>query len=134
MEKGAQRKVIEFSMLEEENKRLEQQLQLTEQQMLSFQMLKSHLEEVSKHKGEFLASIGSGVFMKSELLDNKNVLINVGSGVVIEKTVEGAKKIIVSQENKITDIRKEIEGMLTKNFELMIKIEGEIRKLVEERK
>ncbi len=131
MEKEAQGKVIEFSMLEEENKRLEQQMQLTEQQMQVFHQLKAHLEEMAKHKGEFLASVGSGVFMKSELLDNKKVLINVGSGVIVEKTVGGAGKIIDKQARKIEEVREEIERMVAKNFDLMVKLEGELRQLVE---
>lgn len=130
MEKEAQRKVIEFSMLEEENKRLEQQLQGIDQQILSFHSLKENVDELTEHKGEILASVGPGIFVKSELLDNKKILINVGAGIVLEKDCKNAQKIIDGQVKKLESVRKDIEKMAEKNFDAMIKIEGELRNLV----
>ncbi|OYT41534.1 prefoldin subunit alpha [Candidatus Pacearchaeota archaeon ex4484_26] len=129
-EKRAQEKVIEFSMLEQENKKLEQQLQSIDQQILLFDELKINLSKISKHKGEFLSSLGPGVFMKSKLLDNKKFLINVGTGIVVEKEHQEAEKIIDQQIKKLKEARNSVEGVITKNFNAMIKIEGELKELV----
>ncbi len=130
MEQETQRKVVEFSMLEEENKKLEQYLQSIDQQIMAFYSLKENVNEISKHKGEILASVGPGIFVKSEL-KGKKVLVNVGEGIVIEKESKDAEKIIEKQVKKLDDAKKEIEKAISRNFDLMIKIENDLRKLVE---
>ncbi|MBU2496440.1 MAG: prefoldin subunit alpha [Nanoarchaeota archaeon] len=130
MEQETQRKVVEFSMLEEENKKLEQYLQSVEQQMMAFHALKENVNEISKHKGEILASVGPGVFIKSEL-KSKKVLVNVGEGIVIEKESKDAEKVIEKQVKKLEEAKEEIEKAISINFDLMIKIENDLRKLIE---
>lgn len=129
MEQEVESKIIEFSMLEEENKRLEQQHQLIEQQLFSLQSLKDDLEEISKHKGEILSNLGSGIFVKSQLADSKKILVNVGVGVVVEKNFEDGKKIIERQVKKVDYLREEIEKLKMKNTDSMIQLEGELRKI-----
>ncbi len=127
--KDAERKLIELSMLDEENKKIEQQMQLIEQQILNLQRLAIDLDEISQHEeAEFLASLGSGVFVKSKLLENKKVLINVGANCVLEKSCEEAKEIIAAQTEKLKKAREELAELIAKNFELMLQIETELRK------
>ena len=133
MDEETQRKVIEFSSIEQENRQLEQQLQAIEQQIGVFQILKSDIEEMGKHEGELLSSIGSGIFMKSKLLDNKKVLINVGSGIVVEKTIDEAKKVIDNQISKVEEAKHDVKNYVEKNFELMVNLETELRKLIEKK-
>lgn len=130
MEKEIQGKIIEFSILEQENQKLEQQMQMIEQQFLNLQALKANLDEIENHKGDFLASLGSGVFLHSELKENKKVLINVGSGVVIEKSCEDAQKILDRQIGKMEEVRMEVQKMVERNFDLMIGLESDIRSIV----
>ena len=130
MEQEIQGKIIEFSMLEQENQKIEQQLQMIEQQFLNLQVLKANFDEIESHNGELLASLGSGVFLRSELKDSKMVLINVGSGVVVEKSCEDARKILARQISKLEQVKKEVESIAGKNFEMMIKLESDIRSIV----
>jgi len=130
MEQEIQGKIIEFSMFEQENQKIEQQLQMIEQQFMNLHALRANLDEIEIHKGEFLASLGSGVFLRSELKDNKRVLINVGSGIVVEKSCDDARKILERQVTKLEQVRKEVEDIAGKNFEMMIKLETEIRSIV----
>lgn len=131
--KKIQSKVVEFSLLEEENKRLEQQLQMLVQQEASFDILRVHLKDIktSKQESEFLASLGPGILVKARLTDNDKVLVNVGSGVVVEKSCDEAEKIIKKQISKLENARKEIEIAIRKNFDRMTKLEKEIRKDME---
>ncbi len=130
MVKEIQEKIIEFSMIEQDNQKLEQQMQMIEQQFMNLQMLKENLGEIESHKGDFLASLGSGVFLRSELKENKKVLINVGSGVVIEKSCEDAREILDRQIGKIEEVREEVQKMVERNFEIMIRLESDIRGIV----
>src|SRR3989344_91452 len=130
MEKEIQGKIIEFSMLEQENQKLEQQMQMIEQQFSNLRALKENLGEIESHKGDFLASLGSGVFLRSELKENKKVLINVGSGVVIKKSCEDAREILDRQVDKIEAVKQEVEKMVERNFDIMIRLESDIRGIV----
>lgn len=131
MDQETQRKVMEFSMLEEERKKLEEQLQAIAQQNANFLSLKENLKDIEKHEGEFFASVGSGVFMKSKLLDNKQVLINVGAGIIVEKDSKEAQKIVDRQMKKLNEVKEEVEKHVEKNFGSLVKLEGELRNLVQ---
>ena len=50
---------------------------------------------------EIISPISSGIFLKSSLLDSKKLLVNVGSGTVVEKTIPETTKIIEEQEAEI---------------------------------
>ncbi|MEK6852709.1 MAG: prefoldin subunit alpha [Nanoarchaeota archaeon] len=123
-----QRSILELSIISEEVKRLEQQLLLIESQGATFSQLYSDLEEVLKNKdAEILTNFGSGVFVRAKLTDNKKVLVNIGSRVVVEKSIEEARDIIEKQMNSMEELKNEIRTELLKNIGVLEKLERDIR-------
>ena len=109
----------------EYGKEIEEKLNLIEQQLSELEKFKSNLATLDESKErEFLASLGKGVFIKSEIMD-KILFVDVGSGVLIKKTTTEAKEVVEDQMKKILEIRIELQ----KQIEL---INRELQNLIKE--
>ncbi|OLD14039.1 MAG: prefoldin subunit alpha [Crenarchaeota archaeon 13_1_40CM_2_52_14] len=84
--------LVEIRMLEGSARVLSSRLDIVTGALSETQTAKQTLEG-TKESGkdvEMLIPIGSGSFVKSKLEDSQHVIIGVGAGVCIEKTVEDA--------------------------------------------
>ena len=117
--------LIRLSMLEQEGRKLEEQLQLINQQLQEFQVLNLSLEKLNKtEEKEILAGLGRGIYFKTELKDKK-LFVNVGDNIILKKSPEETIEIINKQI-------RQLEGMKEK---LLIEIENinhQLQELVEE--
>ena len=68
----------------------------------------------TKKNTEILTPLSSGVFLKSNLKDNDEVIMSVGSSVTVKKSISEAKDLINKQHQEINTIivqlEKEVEG------------------------
>ena len=73
--------MLEFNILENQAKQVEQQLILIEQQLAEFQILQQSLEDTKKVKNQkVLSPISKGIFFESEVKEIKEVFLDIGSG------------------------------------------------------
>lgn len=112
--------------------------EIQKQKYMQFQMMQQQMEELSKHlenlneqnaeldisiqamrelektplDTEFLAPIANGIFVKSELKDNLKLVVNVGSGVTVERTVLEVIKLLVEQKSVLLQNKLEVESLL----------------------
>ena len=109
-----------YQAIQELNKQLQvfqQQMELLEHQVGELNQVKEGLESIGNASGEeeIMIPLGGGVFFKGKMTEKGKVIMNVGSGVVVEKNVEGASKILNEQITQMTSIRenltKEIEDV-----------------------
>ncbi len=115
----------------------EEQLKIIEQQISELQRFEFSLEDLEKSKTkEILASIGKGVFIKSDIKEEK-LFVDVGSGILIRKGMEEAKDIIREQNKRIGEMKIQLmmekESVDREIANLVWKIErvkkGEIKSL-----
>ncbi|MBT3865970.1 prefoldin subunit alpha [Candidatus Woesearchaeota archaeon] len=117
-------KYMEFQMLEQSLAQLNQRKATIENQMNEFLALQESLDGLKKSENNspMYSPLGSGVFIKSEVKDTKNVLVNIGSNIAIERSIEDSKKLIDKQMSELKDIisklEKEISDGLQKGNEL----------------
>jgi prefoldin alpha subunit len=117
--------ILRLSLLEQEANKMQEQLQAVDQQITEFELLKLSLDNLEKAKEKtFLASLGKGIFVNSELKD-KELFVNVGSGVVIKKKPKEAIVLINTQIRQL----EEIKGTLMHEIE---NINSQLQKLVGE--
>jgi len=114
--------------MDETQKQTYMQLQMMQQQM---EELNRHLEGLTEQNTELdisinalrelektplhtqlLAPIANGVFIKSELKDNLNLVVNVGSGVTVERTVLEVIKLLIDQKAALVQNKQETEALL----------------------
>ena len=91
-----------------EVKEIEESLNIIEQQLRELEEFKIGLKNIEENKNnEILASLGKGVFIKSEIKDKK-LFVDVGSGIIIRKTPKATIETVEDQINKLSEIRSEL--------------------------
>jgi prefoldin alpha subunit len=61
-----------------------------------------------KEKGVSLFSLGSGVFAKGELKDINRLLVNVGSNILVEKSIDETIIFLDERKKEIEEIRENL--------------------------
>ena len=129
-----QEKYLELKFLEQKINQVNEQILELEKQSLTFNLLSENLEDIQKTKtGEkIFVPLGSGLFMKSQLKDNKEVLINIGSDVLIKKDISEARVFIKEQIDQIESTINIIDKTLQKLVLEGQKLQSELKELVYE--
>ena len=117
-EEDLQRRYMELQIITKQIKQGQGQIEALDEQLESLAGIMNSLDDLSGSKkgAEMLSPIGEGIFVKSTLDDNHELLVNVGSNVVVPKTIEGAKemlkkKIEQGQHHRMQMI-EELQGMI----------------------
>ncbi len=126
-QKKIQEKYLELQVLNSQIRQINQELSLLDSQLIEVKRVEENLEDLKEVKlnTELLTSLGPGIFIKTNLKDNKEILVNIGVDVVIKKDIDSAMDYVKKQGDKIESVIKEIEQELNR-----ININGE--KLQEE--
>jgi len=121
---------MQMQMLEQQMNALQQQLQSVDEKIGTAQELKKSMEEFKDLKvgDEILIPISNGIFAEAKLLNNKILKINVGSGIVADKTVDQTQEII---ERQIIDLKK-IREQSSLEFDKMVKQAEELTGSIEQ--
>tara|TARA_Y100000310_G_scaffold344870_1_gene460141 strand:- start:4999 stop:5448 length:450 start_codon:yes stop_codon:yes gene_type:complete len=124
-------KYMELQMLEQSLNQLNQKKQTLENQMNEFEALKENLKDIknSKKDSPMYSPLGSGVFIKSEIKDTDNVMVNVGSNVVIERTIEDSKGLVGEQIKELDKMLKQLEKEIKEGMKKSNKLGSELSEL-----
>lgn len=131
MNNEIQNKYLEYQQLNAQLQQLQKQFVQLEQQMLELNMLKEGVNDIKKLKpgDEILTSLGSGLFIKTELKDNNQILMNVGSKTVVTKTPSEAEKILTQQQDEIKSIMENIKTELQQGVKKLNSLQQDLNKL-----
>ncbi len=103
-----QEQLIKIQLMEQEVNQLNQQLQLIEENIREFGELISSLNEIENNKNkDILANLGKRVYLPVEIKDN-NLIVDVGKGNFVKKTISETKEIANNQTEKLTETKQEI--------------------------
>ncbi len=99
---------------------IEQQIATIEAQAEELENIKESLSELQKHdKKTIHTPLGAGVFLESELRKPDDVLLNVGSGVIVKRSTQDALRIISNQIDQLKKIKEQMQNEYTKLIEGM---------------
>lgn len=105
-----QEKALKVQMMNRQAQELEKQLSDISKRISELKRVQDSLEEIKGNKGkEMLVPFGSGVLLKGKLVDDEKVLVNAGSKVMVEKTVDEAKASLNDQVNTFEEVSKKVE-------------------------
>lgn len=101
----------------------QQQAELLQQQMEAMQATLGELESLENtvtalKEGEDLKTlipVGAGSFVNAEIKNTDEIIMSVGAGVAITKTIDDAQKTITSQKEEI----REAMGKMSKNIQTL---------------
>lgn len=97
--------LLQASMLEKQSENIQRNLEIIEREIVELEQFNSSLDCLIKEKDKsVLASMGRGIYLKTTL-EEKKLFVDVGSGVVVRKSPEDAKKIIENQVKQLREAR-----------------------------
>jgi prefoldin alpha subunit len=97
--------IMKLSMLQQQAEKLEEQINLVNQQISELEELKLGLEEI--REGEILANIGKGIFIKAEV-KSRELYVNVGDKKIVKKDVRGTKELVDKQIVKMQELKSNL--------------------------
>jgi len=100
-----QQKQIEMQMLQQHMQQVQEQIQSLHQQLNELKTIKESLEELKSVKNKkSIVPLGAGVFLETNIKEVKDVLLNVGSNVMVKKDVKDAQNILEKQIKELEKI------------------------------
>lgn len=123
-EKKAEDQYMQFQQLQQQLEQIADFVERLHQQQQEIETSIEALKELKKTKinSEILAPIANGIFLKAELKDNANLIVNVGAEVTVEKTIPEAIKLLEEQKEKIIEDISEAESVLKQLYAQGMKI------------
>src|SRR3989344_8088305 len=123
LKEESQKRYVELQLLDQQIKQLQQQLMAINQQIVELKNIDEDLGEFEnvKKDSKMFFSLGPGIFAEG-VITNKDLLLNVGSNVMVKKAIPDTKKIIGLQIDEltglITNIQSDIQNVGLRGHEL----------------
>jgi len=96
--------VNQLNIYRSQSEMLQQQVEAIQGSIAEIEILESTLEDVKdKDSLESLIPVGAGSFMNAEIKKTDEIIMSVGAGVAISKTVDEAKETIASQKKELKE-------------------------------
>ncbi|MBI2668300.1 prefoldin subunit alpha [Candidatus Woesearchaeota archaeon] len=130
---SVQEKYQRFQMLQQQIEQLGGHLEILNEQMQELEISKNAVTELEKtpKKNEILAPIANGIFLKAELLENKRLIVNVGSNVTVERTIPEVVQLLGQQETQvqeqIIEANAVLEQLSTQAMKIYQEVEHDVR-------
>lgn len=124
-------KYMEYQMMVQQVQQLHQNIENLDKHIQELNKLDENLDSLPKVKpeNEALMALGSGIFMKGVLKDNKNLIMNVGGGVCVEKTVDEARETVKKQLNEVGTLSQQMKEQANMLIEGIQELQQEFEKL-----
>jgi len=134
-EAKVQEKYVEYKTLEQQIKQVQKQIQVLENQLMEISTVTESLDELQQvNEGtEILIPISNGIFTKASLKDNKELIVNVGANVAVNKKIPETKKLMDTQQEEIKKMHEHMNSELEKLAVKATVIEKELATMVEDK-
>ena len=108
------------------------ELQLIQRQVQQIHQQIQALDDfaVAKPGSESFVTLTPGLFVKAKIEQTDAVMLNVGGGAVVQKSILEAKKIVSGQTVELSKLQEELTEQLQKLAERAEKLQEELRKLI----
>ena len=97
---------MEYQMVQQHVTQLQKQIETVQEQLQDIANVIANLDEMKKVKegSEMLVPVANGVFMKTTLVDNKDLLVNVGGNTTVKKSFSEVGEMLVKQQKEMEEI------------------------------
>jgi prefoldin alpha subunit len=132
MPKEVKGKYMELQMMQHQAQQVQQQVQALESQAGEMDIVQQALDDFAQSKAgsPAIVTLTPGLFVKAKLEETDKVLLNVGGGAVVQKTIPEAKKVIAEQATELRKLQEELSTQLQKLAVNAEKVQNELRALI----
>lgn len=90
---------IELKIMEQQIKAMQEHIKMISTHIGEIETTKENLKSFGKIQinSEILASIAPGIFLKARLIDNQELAVNVGGGIVVKKSINEVTSMLDRQ-------------------------------------
>jgi len=122
--------IMKMQMMQQEAGAIEERMQVFDQQIEEMQSIKSSLDDLEKRKegDEFLANLGKGIFIKTEI-KSKELFVNTGKSIVVKKNIQDTLEVLDEQIKKLMHGKQELLKRIEEIQEEMSKMLIEAQKM-----
>jgi len=122
-----QDKYQQMQMLDYQIKQMNKIMESIDTQLLEMSTTVDALKEFEKLKNndDILFPVANGIFAKGKLTDNKILRINIGSDVIVEKSIVDTIAMMETQAKEVEDYKSEVMTQLQKFMDKMSELQGE---------
>ncbi len=132
MEEKVKQKLVQYQQIEEQLKQFNNFFQELNEKSAEISGVIQALEDLKKTPTDkkILVPIASGIFIQGVLKDNKEVVLNVGEGVCVRKTIDETKKLLNKRLMDVEAHKAEVARIIQQLGEVEIQLEEELEKYV----
>ncbi len=99
--------------LRQESEQIEKQIEFITQQIFSLEDFRKSLDFLYQNNNkEIMSPLGRGVFVESEMSKGGKLLVEVGAGVFIKKSIIETSEVIEAQLKKFKEFKIQLESQL----------------------
>jgi prefoldin alpha subunit len=126
--KEVQEKYLEYQYMQQQMAEMQKQVQAVNQQAAELLDSKQSLDELAsiEEGTEILVPVQNGIFMRAKLLENKELTVNVGSGITVAKSIEDTKGLLLNQHTELIQYKQQLIAELQAMLAQAKKLETEI--------
>lgn len=122
-------KTLELNALDLRLRELEQSLILLERQISELQLCQLSLDELENVKKgtEMMAPLGSGIFVKANLAENKEILLDIGAKALCKKSTQETKEVLKQKLEKAIDVHARLATEMQNLAQNIVGLEQRLR-------
>ena len=121
--------MFELQMMQGQMEQLQQQRQKMESKKLEIAATTESLKGLQSSEKDLMIPLGSGVFVKGQVKDNKNAIYAIGSGVAATNSIESTIKFLETQaklaEEAAAEVERQMKQMASRAQGLIAELEKE---------
>ena len=132
--KELQEKYMEYQMLVQQFQQLQQNISTLQKHVNDLNELKENLSNLTKINinDETLMPVGSGIFLRGQLKDNRKAIMNVGANVCVEKNMEDISSTIDKQTEEVSGLLFHMQTQAEAAAERLTELQKELKELKED--
>lgn len=132
-EEEIKEKYMEFQTIQQQLQQLTEHVEQMNQQAAELEISINAIKELEKTplNNEFLAPLANGIFVKGELKNNSNLIVNVGSNVTVERTPKEVIELLHKQRVEVVERTAEAEAIVEQLSAYAMKLYKEVEKHVQ---
>jgi prefoldin alpha subunit len=123
--------VNQLNIYKSQSEMLQQQVEAVQGSIAEIEILESTLKDVKdKNSLETLVPVGAGSFMNAEIKKTDEIIMSVGAGVAISKTVDEAKETMASQKEELKESLDKMLNNLQKISQIVAQLSPQAEALM----
>lgn len=130
-EKELQEKMMVYKTLESRLEALTRQRDLVSSKIMEILSTISSIDEIDKNQENILFKLGSDAFAYGNVSNKNKVLVEIGAGIVMEKSIEDGKETLNKRRGEMENMLKEIQTSISQISNAMNQLGPEINDMIQ---